>query len=457
MNKIKIQVVSKMKRKKKIIKRLFGALLSSLAFSGISASANSDAELKQEVKNDKVLDDIGVFKSRYLTKETAIEDINCILNDIKKYHGYIRKELLKEVKEQKDLEIENLPEKVSEVEEWRIISRILSKFNDRNIGVYALSDFYYVIFPFSYDKNFTCTSGEFKNYKIVEINGISIDKIYDNFKKHFSYDDEEWAHKNFFCEYKVGHYLKNFNTPLENFARGGIDVFSPLKIKFQKGNKVIEKEVKMPYYNGINWGCSNDLISCDIDAENKIATLTVDDYIVETIKYKDTIDKFFEDVKKNKVKNLIIDFRYSPGKTYDLLDYLSSYVHDDYEKNNKIEFTKNKLDEENQIIKSPFDGDIFVAVSTKTSGAAVSWTKNYQFKDRVTVVGELCSSVSDTTMTNATVLININSGLSFFHPVLLSDLSMNPDEIDYVFPDIKARAREAIKTIYDQIKLKSEA
>ena len=61
-NKIKLQVVSDMKCKKKLIKRLFSTLLSSLTFSGISVSANIVKELKQEVKNEMRLEDIKIPK-----------------------------------------------------------------------------------------------------------------------------------------------------------------------------------------------------------------------------------------------------------------------------------------------------------------------------------------------------------------------------------------------------------
>lgn len=49
----------------------------------------------------------------------------------------------------------------------------------------------------------------------------------------------------------IGQYTMGYDSTSINLARGEIDVFSPLKIKFQKGNEIIEKEVKMLFMNEV--------------------------------------------------------------------------------------------------------------------------------------------------------------------------------------------------------------
>ncbi len=70
-----------------------------------------------------------------ITKEQAIEDINYVLKIIKDNHVSSVKELPDEVRNQAEIEIKNLKNKVSVIDEWRIISRILAKLHDAHSKV----------------------------------------------------------------------------------------------------------------------------------------------------------------------------------------------------------------------------------------------------------------------------------------------------------------------------------
>lgn len=68
--------------------------------------------------------------SEHFTRQQVIQDINYVIDTIKKCHVGCSNGIPEEVLKQKELEIKNLSEKTNLVEEWRIISRILAKLHD---------------------------------------------------------------------------------------------------------------------------------------------------------------------------------------------------------------------------------------------------------------------------------------------------------------------------------------
>lgn len=145
-----------------------------MMLTGTGLSSNVHAE-KAPSQNYTVSVDQNTQTSeiKYFTKEKVIEDINHTLDTIKSFHMACKNGLPKEVEEQRDLEIKNLSESTSTIDEWRIISRILAKFHDAHtIVVRSKCIKRNRKLPFETrlegDKIY-CSSGEFKGAIIIEI------------------------------------------------------------------------------------------------------------------------------------------------------------------------------------------------------------------------------------------------------------------------------------------------
>ncbi len=89
-----------------------------------SAVTTTTSSSQREIKNQNINIEI--------TKEQAVEDINYALKIIKDNHVSSVEKVPDEVTNQAKIEIENLKDKVSAVDEWRAISRIFSKLHDAN-------------------------------------------------------------------------------------------------------------------------------------------------------------------------------------------------------------------------------------------------------------------------------------------------------------------------------------
>lgn len=137
-----------------------------------AAETDTQSKVSESVKESAENVDV----NRTLSKEEAIQDINFVLGVIKKYHVSAVEKLPDEVVNQKEIEINNLPEKITTVDEWRAIRRIISKLHDAHTMIYT-PKFLDTRLPFSTaceNDKFICTEGQFNGYEVAKINDITI-------------------------------------------------------------------------------------------------------------------------------------------------------------------------------------------------------------------------------------------------------------------------------------------
>ena len=222
----------------------------------VSAVTTTTSSSQREIKNQNVNFEI--------TKEQAIEDINYAIKAIKDNHVSAVEKIPDEVTNQAKIEIENLKDKVSVIDEWRAISRIFSKLHDAHTRVVP-PDFLNKRLPFDteYENGkFICKSGDFKGCEITAINDIPVDELYKIFQNHFSYEIEEWTEHHF------------FETPSDfipewKLSLCGIDTSKPIKVSFNTKSEIQNKsfettEIKVPNEDSEHW------VSYEIDEKNSI-------------------------------------------------------------------------------------------------------------------------------------------------------------------------------------------
>lgn len=436
-------------------KFLAGSLASLMMLTGTGLSFNIHAEKVPSQgyavnvnQNDEI---------KYFTKEQVIEDINYTLDTIKSFHMACRNGLPKEVEEQRNLEIENLSESTSTIDEWRIISRILARFHDAHTMVKA-PKFINCNRKLPFDtrsegNKIYCSSGEFNGAEITEINGMKISDIYENFKLGFSYEIEEWVHAHFFRT------ASTISSSIQlNLEKAGIDTLKPMEFTFKTENGIVKKSFEITEPKEY---LRNENVLYKIDKENSVGIITINRCRCDDKSIK-TIDNFFADVETNKVKNIIVDLRQNMGGHSGIIKYFSSYIGNIKDLNfGKVDVPKRTINhyytedevKKYRMDKNVFNGKIFILTSNFTFSSAMLFVSVYSDNKLATIVGEVPGN-SPTSYgdvggrvfnTPNSKLTFMGSGKRFYRP----DETKDPERLT---PDVQVPAEEALNKTYELIK-----
>lgn len=274
-----------------------------------AATTSPTTTVQNEIKNQDANFEI--------TKEQAIEDINYVLQVIKDRHASSVEKLPDEVVNQAKIEIENLKDKVNVIDEFRIVSRIFTKLNDEHSFVYTPNCSKGKL-PFDTelrDNKIICINGDFKDYEIVSINDIAIPDLYKKFKEHYPHEIDEWTYYNF------------FESPYRLFGGfltlAGIDVFKPIKVTFKKG--AITKSSNFSLEKSAIQNNDESWVRFEIDEKQSVGIFTLDECIFND-EYRNTVNKFFTEVKNKNLKNIVVDVRNNSGGHSMVIDEFTKYI-----------------------------------------------------------------------------------------------------------------------------------
>ena len=401
--------------------------------------------------------------NKVLTKAQVLEDIDFVLAKIKDKHVSSVESIPEEVLKQKEEEISKLPENMTALEEWRTISRIIAKLHDAHTIMWN-SDALDKRLPFNTyvdDNKFYCMDGDLKDYQVTAINGISIDQLYQTFKEHYSHEIDECC-RGFFFDFRY-----NFiqERPI---ALAGIDTNNTLEVTFQKGYdiKVGKFDLVCIQPKDISY---RPWISYKIDKENSVGIFTLD-VCCNNDEFRQTVDKFFEEVAQNNIKNVIIDLRENLGGNSSVSMYVASYIKKveimdytyfpalDVRNGNEIIHYESQKYTNEQIKpymqpKNLFDGELFVTTSNISFSAATMFADFFQANHLAKIVGETPSN----SLTAFTEIYNNfhrtpNSKI-FFTVTSKKIYAVDPTkDQERLTPDIQVPQKDAIRTIYKIIK-----
>lgn len=404
-----------------------------------------------------------------ITKEQAIEDINYVLKAIKDNHVSSVEKIPDEVTNQAKIEIENLKDKVSLIDEWRIISRILAKLHDAHTRVVP-PDFLNKRMPFDTeyeDGKFICKSGDFKGCEIVAINDISVSDLYKTFQNHFSYEIEEWTEHNFFES-------PSYFIPEWKLALCGIDTSKPIKVSFNTQSEVQSKdfettEIKVPNEDSEHW------VSYEIDEKNSLGVFKLN-HCRYNEEYLNTLLNFYKEVSQKKIKNMAIDLRKNPGgnataaELFALglknLSEFKSVSHDERSDNKLLRYdgnTMNKDDVEKYRISCLgenydknllFGGKVFLLTSHATFSSALLFAEIFQDNHLATIVGEVPGNSPEhfSSLVSRKGFETSNAGLKLYTTHKKGyRIDKTKDGIKLI-PDVQVPAKDALNKVYEIIK-----
>ncbi len=425
----------------------------------ITASANMPAYISQsKVENQSVNFEI--------TKKQALEDINYVLKVIKDNHASSVEKIPDEVIKQSKIEIENLKGNVTIVEEWRIISRILSKLHDAHTRVLS-PEFLNKRLPFDtkYDcGKIICETGNYKNCEIIAINDISIQELYKNFQNHFSYEIEEWTEHNF------------FETPSDfipewKLALCGIDTSKTVKVSFRISSEIKDDYFDMSEIKTLNAN-SEYWMSYKIDEKNNLGIFKLN-LCQFNDEYMQTFLKFLKEISEKKIKNIAIDLRKNVGGDsqvvqafalalkrlsglkaieYDIRDGNSLLKGSCYLNKNYVDRCRIECLGKNYNRNILFDGNLFLLTSHQTFSSGLLFAEIFQDNDLGTIVGEVPGNSPEhfgnlTSVDFKTPHSQLNFKTTFkkFYRIDKSKSRVK------LIPDIQTPAKNALNKVYEII------
>lgn len=304
------------------------------------------------------------------------------------------------------------------------------------------------------DNKIFCRSGEFKDSEITEINGIKISDLYENFKLHYSYEIEEWAHVNFFR-----------STPFfEQYilARAGIDTSKPVEISFKTDKGIAKKRFEFtPAEDKLKE--REEFFSYKIDKENSVGTFTINRCRYNK-EYCDTVDKFFADVALNNIENVIVDLRKNVGGRTGAIYYFTRFLKNlklpksEIRTENGLEKDEPRFTDDNiknfKCDKNLFDGKIFILTSNLTFSAGMLFALELSDNNLAIIVGEVPGN-SPTCCGDPHVYYTPISKFKFcisHRKVYRIDSTKDPDRL---IPDVQVPAKDALNKVYELIKLEN--
>lgn len=393
-------------------------------------------------------------KNEFFNKQQVIEDIDFALNTIKNYHISCIKEVPQEVLQQKDIEIANLQETTSTIEVWKILSRIFAKFHDVRTTTCWPEFLRHKMLSLkihNVNNRFFCDDDNYKGAEIIAINKTRIADLYKSFKKHFSFSIEEWPHGNFFD--------RTF-FPAGLLALSNVDITQPVEISFKTNQGVIEQKYRFYEQKLVKEG---SLVSYLIDEEKNLGIFHIGDFDQSCDKI---VNRFFADIEKNNIKNIVIDWRFWRGSDI-AIDFFKKYIKNfpnskklDYkvekrigEKIKTIEYGNQSIEEINKLMSDNhlFDGNIYILISNENIGAGLDFACFFSDNDLAMVIGEIPGNSPTCfcgdkffSSPNSHVTFRISS-MKFYRP------DPTKDPIRFT-PDILVKAEDAMNEVYKLIK-----
>lgn len=414
-----------------------------------AATTSPTTTVQNEIKNQDANFEI--------TREQAMEDINYVLKVIKDRHASSVEKLPDEVTNQAKIEIENLKDKVNVVDELRIVCRIFARLCDEHSMVYTPPCIRGRL-PFDTEMRgdkLVCANGDFKDYEIVSVNDISVQDLYQNFKNNFGYEIEEFAHFVF---------LEN-PTGLSGgtLAVAGIDVLKPLKITFRKGEITQSLDFNLGHFSS---GRSDySWIKYEIDEQQSTGIFTLNECTLND-EYRNTVNKFFTEVKNKNLKNIVVDLRNNNGGTSRVINEFAAYIKNlpttikgfrrHIRANNKLIYEDGiyKLTKEDVKWRKNlplYDGKIYVLTSHATFSSGMWFATIFSDNHLAKIVGEVPGNsptgFGDTTeiytTPNAKLMFN-TSFKKFYRPDETKDGKR-------LIPDVQVPAKDALNKVYEII------
>ena len=387
------------------------------------------------------------YENSDLTKKEALDDLEEVMDCLRKYHISFVDGLTPEVQAKYEEVRADLESKdtVKKIELVRGIKSILHEIYDAHTYFNTWDSMYLPDGP----------EMKSKGYSVYSVNGITEDGMKELIEPYSSYETP-----------------RHIYVGMENmFYLDLCGLEAPFKVvwKSEDGDEesrtynredFISSDEYYDLENKYLPSGNNDYVYYEIDEGKSLAILTLKRCRISD-HYREVLREMFTEIKEKNIENLAIDLRGNGGgDTYvvnELFRYLpvdAYYQGDNFRKIrwNYITFNFNQggKSKNKRITDLEFDGKVYVLTDEKTFSASMVFTMMIVDNDLGKVIGESpaepCNSCGEITQ------FYFDDIGMWFSVSTVYHTRIDPSNGDYIEPDYPCAGEEAIETLYDVVR-----
>lgn len=286
------------------------------------------------------------FGQKTITNEEFKKDLASAKKNIEKYHlGLYYYESQQDFDSRYEAIIENLPEKLSILEAYRLTNEFTSGMRDLHTSTILPKNFiekkdrkslpltirkvgekFYIHFNMSSD------SSLIRGSEVISIDGVSINKDFESFQNLWGTDNGNETSKKYYSERL---FARNYNyiygikdSVNVAFKKPQNDSVFVKKIAFEtpkEATKILNQRYKNVSRKNLNFKI--------LDSLNHIAYLDVlsfkekgNKFDFPQHRFKKLLKKHFKAIEKNEIEHLIVDFRFNGGGLINNISRITKYI-----------------------------------------------------------------------------------------------------------------------------------
>lgn len=382
------------------------------------------------------------YENSDLTKKEALDDLEEVMDYLKKYHISFVDGLTPEVQAKYDEVKADFESKdtVTRIEFTRGVKSILHEINDAHTYFNTWNSMYLPDGP----------EMKSKGYSIYSVNGITEDGMKELIEPYASYETP----RHIFVDMEDLFYLDlcGVEAPFKVVWKnedGDEESRTYNREDFITCDEYYDLEDK--YLQSDN----NDYVYYEIDEEKSLAILTLKRCRISE-HYREVLREMFTEIKEKNIENLAIDLRGNGGgDTYvinELFKYLpvdTYYQGDNFRKIrwNFLTFDQSGVTKNKRNTELEFDGNLYVLTDEASFSAAMTFAEMIVDNGLGKVIGESPSEACNC-CTEITQFYFDDIGM-WFSVSTVYHTRIDPSNGDYIEPDYPCSGEEAIDTLYD--------
>lgn len=382
------------------------------------------------------------YENSDLTKKEALDDLEEVMDYLKKYHISFVDGLTPEVQAKYDEVKADFESKdtVTRIEFTRGVKSILHEINDAHTYFNTWNSMYLPDGP----------EMKSKGYSIYSVNEITEDGMKELIEPYASYETP----RHIFVDMEDLFYLDlcGLEAPFKVVWKsedGDEESRTYNREDFITCDEYYDLEDKyLPSDN-------NDYVYYEIDEEKSLAILTLKRCRISE-HYREVLHEMFTEIKEKNIENLAIDLRGNGGgDTYvikELFKYLpvdTYYQADNFKKIrwNFLTFDQSGVTKNKRNTELEFDGNLYVLTDEASFSAAMIFAEMIVDNGLGKVIGESPSEACNC-CTEITQFYFDDIGM-WFSVSTVYHTRIDPSNGDYIEPDYPCSGEEAIDTLYD--------
>ena len=389
---------------------------------------------------------IHYYENSDLTKKEALDDLEEVMDYLRKYHISFVDGLTPEVQAKYEEVRGDFESKdtVSRIELIRGVRSILHEIHDSHTSFN------------SWDHMKLSDGPEMKSkgYSLYSVNGMTEERMKELVEPYYSYETPRYISVNMENLFDLD--LCGVEAPYEVVWKnedGDVETRTYNRDDFITSDKyydLLDKYLPSEDYN-------DDYVYYEIDEEKSLAILTLKHCWINA-HYREVLREMFTDIKEKDIENLAIDLRGNGGgNTYvanELFKYLpvdTYYQCENFRKVrwNFLTFDQGGITKNKRITDLEFDGKVYVLTDEDSFSAALVFTEMIVDNGLGKVIGEspaepcnFCGEITQFYFDDIGMWLSVSTDYN---------TRIDPSKGDYIEPDYPCAGEEAIETLYDVV------